>query len=459
MRSTGKVFLLSLGVVAVLLLMHQLPTFSAGDFESRPVCLLSDLLPEAGEEDGLSADTLAPMVPQRKAPVPLYKPEGVVLIEDFSEGKAGGMAGFYDKLLHIRERNERVHIAYFGDSFIESDIVTCDLREAMQAEYGGNGPGWVDCGGGVGTQRPTVSSRFTLLTENVCTKKPFNPKLQALSQRYYYADNGATLRLASTKYREHAGRWSRATLFFMTDTAFSVAVSQNGEAYERTDFAPSGEVQVLETTGVMHNIAYRFPKASRQTRLFGVTLDGDSGVAVDNYSMRGSPGFKLTSVPMSTLKSLARHRSYDMIILQFGLNVVDNNSTDAQCRHYVNRMKEVVSHMKEAFPDAGIVVFSCPDRAQRGPRGIHTVSGIKRLLGFQRNMAAECGVAFFDLHQAMGGDDAIVDFVRKGLAAKDYTHMNYKGGKVIAEHIFQSVKAGVENYRRQTENETEQPYD
>jgi hypothetical protein len=40
------------------------------------------------------------------------------------------------------------------------------------------------------------------------------------------------------------------------------------------------------------------------------------------------------------------------------------------------------------------------------------------------------------------------EFVEKGWAAKDYTHMSFKGGKVVADRFFQSILAGVENYRR-----------
>ena len=37
-----------------------------------------------------------------------------------------------------------VRIAYFGDSFIEADILTADLREMLQQKYGGCGVGFVD---------------------------------------------------------------------------------------------------------------------------------------------------------------------------------------------------------------------------------------------------------------------------------------------------------------------------
>lgn len=452
MRSTGKTFLLTAGVTVVLLLMYWLPTVSLGDVETRPVRMLSDLFPE---DDSLSADSVDVVSPQTFPPVPLYQPEGVTLIDDFGEGQAGGMDHLYDRLLHVKGQGGHVYMAYFGDSFIENDILTCDLREMLQSEYGGCGVGWVDCGGGVGTQKPTVRTSFSQMTENVCLKKPFHPELQLLSQRYYYAANGATIELKGVKFRQHVDQWTQATLFFATDTALLVEVKKGGGQYEPVQFAPSSEVQALLTTDTMKSVAYRFPQANGRTRFFGVALDGDSGVALDNYSMRSSPGFKLASVPVSTMKSLARHRPYDLIILQFGLNVVDDHSSDAQCRHYINRMKKVISHLREAFPEASILVFSASDRDQRSASGLHTLKGIKRLVGYQRKLAEECGVGFFNLYQAMGGDDSMVGYVEKGLAGKDYTHMNYKGGKVVADLIFQSLKAGVENYRRRTENVNE----
>jgi len=64
-NSTGKTFLLTLSVVAVLLLMGLLPTFSIGDFESRPVEMLADIkeaapsnLPPLGEASGAAVSPL-----------------------------------------------------------------------------------------------------------------------------------------------------------------------------------------------------------------------------------------------------------------------------------------------------------------------------------------------------------------------------------------------------------------
>ena len=59
------------------------------------------------------------------------------------------MAHFYallDSLSRHKSIGRPVRVAYYGDSFIEGDILVSDLRELMQARYGGYGVGWIDAG-------------------------------------------------------------------------------------------------------------------------------------------------------------------------------------------------------------------------------------------------------------------------------------------------------------------------
>ncbi|MDE6569545.1 MAG: hypothetical protein K2K43_02860, partial [Alistipes sp.] len=59
----------------------------------------------------------------------------LVPIEDYG----GHMAAFFDTLLFAQRP---VRIAFLGDSFIEGDILTADLRERLQLAYGGGGTGF-----------------------------------------------------------------------------------------------------------------------------------------------------------------------------------------------------------------------------------------------------------------------------------------------------------------------------
>ena len=60
-------------------------------------------------------------------------------IEDFDTTGMRGMRAFCDTLLNARRP---VRIAFFGDSFVEGDILTADLREKLQLAYGGGGTGF-----------------------------------------------------------------------------------------------------------------------------------------------------------------------------------------------------------------------------------------------------------------------------------------------------------------------------
>ena len=472
MRNTGRVFCLMCLVAVGLLLLSYVPTISINGMQSRPVEMLGDLFKnradgnedhidnqiesehssiagETSKENGVTPP-ITDVTPYSVEAESAYSSNGVVMIEDFSGGRSGGMNRFYQKLSSEKVDNAPIRIAYFGDSFIEGDILTCDLREMLQEEYGGSGPGWVDCGGGMNSNRPTVSLKYQNITEYVTTKKPFNNRLQCINQRYYYAGNGATLHLGGTKFRPHAGKWNKATLFFSSDTIFSIDVNPEKKGYQQSVVVPDSGVQVLQTSMEMGDIAYKFHSVYNKTRLYGVALDGVGGVSLDNFSMRGTPGFTLSKIPVSTLQSVHKYRPYDLIVLHFGLNVVNDSTTDAICRHYVDRMKRVVDNMRNAFPEASIVVFSVSDRVQRGAGGMHTIKGVEKMVKYQRTLASECGVAYLNLFQAMGGSGSMKRFVDQGLAAKDYTHINYSGGKTLAGHIFNSIKAGVDNYQRRT---------
>ena len=66
-------------------------------------------------------------------------------------------------------------------------------------------------------------------------------------------------------------------------------------------------------------------------------------------------------------------------------------------------------------------------------------------------MASDNGVAFWNLRDALGGDGAIAELQKQGMAAKDFTHLNFKGGEHIAKLFFDVLQNGKMNYDRRHE--------
>ena len=63
----------------------------------------------------------------------------IIPIEDFGGADSTTLGRLYEKLL----AGEPVRIAFMGDSFVEGDILTADLRESLQETFGGGGVGFV----------------------------------------------------------------------------------------------------------------------------------------------------------------------------------------------------------------------------------------------------------------------------------------------------------------------------
>ena len=122
-------FLFTLLVVVGLLALHYLPPVKVNDKPLRKVDLLADLRPDIVEV----ADSDTVLLP------PVVKPTfvdtcktGITCIEDYSDSTMRGMTHFYEALTNRSTLNRPVRIAYFGDSFIEADILTGDLRAMLQ---------------------------------------------------------------------------------------------------------------------------------------------------------------------------------------------------------------------------------------------------------------------------------------------------------------------------------------
>jgi hypothetical protein len=147
-------------VWGALLLMQWLPSIAVGEHTLRRVDLLGDVRrPKPVTEE--EPDSLLPPPPKVKPAFVDTCRAGMTCIEDYSDSTMRGMTRFYQALDELAKAPRPVRIAYFGDSFIEADILTADLREMLQQKYGGCGVGFVTITSMTSGFRPTVRHSFS----------------------------------------------------------------------------------------------------------------------------------------------------------------------------------------------------------------------------------------------------------------------------------------------------------
>ena len=160
---------------------------------------------------------------------------------------------------------------------------------------------------------------------------------------------------------------------------------------------------------------------------------------VDNFSLRRNSGISLTGISRSMLSKFNTYRNYKLVILQFGLNMVVEDSLNYKA--YVRRMVKVINNLKKAYPQASFLLMSVSDRSSNSRGKFETMNAIPAMRNAQRMIAQETNIAFWDMFEAMGGENSMVRFVmsKPALAAKDYTHLNFNGGKKLAGSLVKSL--------------------
>ena len=361
---------------------------------------------------GVTTDTLTPLELSSR-------------LMDYSEGQSA----LRRLRAALREgRSRSVRIAFVGDSFIEGDILVAPFRQALQQRYGGKGVGYVPLTSTVARFRQSIQQRFEGAWRQTFASKSNSRTLFTLSETFATATASA-----STSYK--LTNADRVTLHYVSDT-IPVAITYGINGGERQHVELPASHGALAEYTFPHSAVKQFELATGGgdgTRFYGVCFDGMTGISVDNYSLRGSSGTKLTAVSSALTAQLSRFRPYDLIILSYGLNVLSPKDNNDSYEWYYDAMAKSFEHIQQLYPHATILLMSLSDRATLHEGEIHPLNGVARVLRIQHRLAQRYGLLFWNTHEAMASLGGIKGFVDKGWAAKDYTHISMAGGTQLAK--------------------------
>jgi hypothetical protein len=342
----------------------------------------------------------------------------------------GALKKFYDGLKQTGSK--KIRIAHYGDSSIEGDNVSADLRKNLQSKYGGFGVGLVGVTSQDNQFRLTTKLSFSSdwKTSSLITSN--NERLPlGINGCVYQASNGSWVRYETTG-QYSVRNFANVHIYYTADKNTTIKYSFDDGGESSTELRASSSINecVLSAPGKARAVKITVYNPSK-TCLFGVSLEGPNGIYVDNIPLRGNSGISLRDLDVRTLKEFGRLGNYRLIILNFGLNVLSANMTDFNW--YESAMVSIVNKYKEAFPDASILIVSVADKSKKSGSKFVTDPAVPKLVDAQRRVAQKSGVAFWNLFQAMGGNDSMNDWVERGYAEKDYAHMKIPGAKKVAD--------------------------
>ncbi len=372
-------------------------------------------------------------------------------------GDMGYLDPFFDALEAARERP--VRIMHYGDSQLEGDRISSVLREAFQKRFGGSGVGLVPAVQTI----PTFTLSQSVSPEGLPRHLAYGPKEMRLESKAYGVmgqtatlDGRATFRF-STRDRgrfPHASRFGRITLM--------TSAPVEAEAVAGTDTLALDETR-LNDRFYRYSLTLGSPLATvsltvdGQADVYGVMLDGQTGVSLDNIPMRGSSGTMFTDIHPATLSPFFDRENVRLVILQYGGNSVPYLKGEESVGNYVAVLKRQIRYLRGLAPGACFLFVGPSDMSAPADGEMRTYPVLPRLVEAMKAMAEECGIAYWDLFAAMGGRGSMTKWVDSYLAGPDHVHFTPKGARRIGGILYETLEFYHKFYRFRTGKDKPEP--
>ncbi len=359
---------------------------------------------------------------------------------------------FFEKLFQLETKKEgNVRIAYFGDSMTDGDLIVKDFRTYLQEKFGGQGVGLVNITSESASSRSSITHEFSKNWKTqsyLKVKRPSKPF--GVNGHVFFAND--TANVAWVRYKANNTRFAselnKPTLFYGSSSNKEGRIKYIiGTDTLSKKLTPNALVNTLVLSeGSLKNLKVNFKKAD-SIPIYGFNFDDGKGVHVDNFSNRGNSGLPIGSFDVATMRAFHAKLDYDLIVLQYGANVLNYGTLDYSW--YEKRMAKVVAHLQECFPGVSVLVVSTADKSTKYDMEMKTDSAVVPLNTSQKRYAIKSQASFVNLYTLMGGDGSMVQWVEQepSRANKDYTHFNHRGAKEAAHLVFTQLKQGYEAYK------------
>ncbi len=371
------------------------------------------------------------------------------LILDYGLDSAYSLRTFFNKLDKSYLSKNKVRIAYFGDSFIEGDYITDELRKLLQQEYNGHGIGFLPI-------QSVVSDNYRFINfKSINNWIDYNfldnsNKYQVGLGGHVFFSNG----MSKVEYRSKNGEiFSKIKIYtgkISNPTILNIEKDNKKETLTIYKDQLVNEISINENYPI-RKITISTPNVDLP--IYGLNIDDTSGIYIDNYGFRGNTGALNLRISKEVIKQFNSHLHYDLVILHYGINAMEHGQE--KFGWFDNSMSKFIQNVKLSVPNTPILLISTSDVGYKLNGKYSTEHAVPFMVETQNNIALKHKVAFWNLFNSMGGKNTIVNWVEgdSTFAYRDYTHLNSNGAKKIATIFFSKLIASKSYYSKNSKKE------
>ena len=353
----------------------------------------------------------------------------------------GEKAAFH-RLFAKLENGEPVQVLHYGDSQIEGDRISGTLRKRWQERWGGYGPG-------IQPPVPLVQSfaltqmlsgnwtRHTRFGRRDTTDLDENYGILASYATADTSDGPPCIELGRERRSSPSfGRWNHLELWH--DTVHSPCIIRVEDVPTDTlvPGSPPGILNLagsgMEPGGAPASVCFD----GVPPKLFALYPVG-AGIQWHSVAMRGSSGTLFRKLSRGPFRSQIRALAPDLIVLQYGGNMVPYTRDSTSAARYGGWFKRQVELFQVLLPDAAILVIGPSDMAEKTGTNWTSFPMLGAVKTALLDASLDAGVAHWDLLGAMGGLGSMPAWVASEppLAGPDHIHFTPRGARKVGEWL------------------------
>ena len=374
-------------------------------------------------------DTIAefPVYAEETDTVPEEEPQPVIpkIIVDSTTDSRIFLRRFYASLNESDQH--MIRVLHYGDSQIEEDRMTQQIREALQARFGGKGVGLMPLAQTI----PSLTVKQSLYLNG----RFANP---SISMQRYMVYGPKSMQRTDGLYGV------MGQMAIMNDSLAKGSENVRVICKPAVQSARYENWRVLADSSVHYMIHGDTVDLTGRGNVYGLSQESTTGVIVDNLPMRGCLGLVFTKMDSTQLATTYRDLNVRLIIMQYGGNAIPFNRNPGTISSIVRGLREQVRHLQACAPNADILFIGPSDMLTQTDGEWHTYPMVPYMDRLLRKMALEENIAYFSLYRWMGGAGSMLRWQEVGLAGSDGVHFNRAGarkaGNAVAEWILEGIK-------------------
>ncbi len=356
--------------------------------------------------------------------------------------------GFFEKLYQQKtQNNQRINVLQIGDSHIQADFLSAQVRTNFQKDFGNAGRGLVVPIKVAGSNEP-FNYRFT---SNI---KCYGKRCVYIGDSLDYgiggfvvktSDDTAQFRIRTFDYGALNYSFHKITLFYQQDSSYNFSIEDTlGNLL--ASIQKDSSTRNVSTTTLSINTndiilkAHRNDSSENSATLYGLNLENDSnGVIYHAIGVNGAEAFQYVHAKYFSEQTQMLHP--DLLIISLGTNEANRRPFNKELT--AARLDSLIKQLQQYNPNTPILLTTPPDSYYGRKYYNPAVSAIHVIIV---DYGKEHNLPVWDLFSATGGFKSCYQWKKYKLMRKDGVHFSRAGYELQGNLLYEALMKSYNKY-------------